>query len=81
MMLPYPETIYKDIVNVFSLFILNSFRDLSVKEVKEMLNFDLSSTRAGIELIGIGEKMGQKKWQKEAKKFSYCLKRSLWKIV
>ncbi|KPA09982.1 Addiction module antidote protein, HigA [Candidatus Magnetomorum sp. HK-1] len=64
----YPETMYKDIVNVLSLFILNRFRDLSVKEVKEMLNFDLSSTRAGIELIGIGEKKGQKKWQKEGQK-------------
>jgi addiction module HigA family antidote len=43
----YPETMYKDIVNVLSLFILNRFRDLSVKEVKEMLNFDLSATKAG----------------------------------
>jgi hypothetical protein len=83
----YPETMYKDIVNVLSLFILNRFRDLSVKEVKEMLNFDLSSTRAGIELIGIGEKKRAKKVAKRgakrgAKKFSYYgLKRSLWKIV
>jgi len=60
----YPETMHKDIVNVLSLFILNRFRDLSVKEVKEMLNFDLSSTRAGIELIGIGEKRGKKEGQR-----------------
>ena len=58
---------HKDIVNVLSLFILNRFRDLSVKEVKEMLNFDLSATRAGIELIGIGEKRGERKGKKEGK--------------
>jgi len=59
-----PEAMHKDIVNVLSLFILNRFRDLSVKEVKEMLNFDLSATRAGTELIGIGEKKGERKGQK-----------------
>jgi addiction module HigA family antidote len=61
----YPETMHKDIVNMLSLFILNRFRDLSVKEVKEMLNFDLSATRAGIELIGIGERKGKKEGKKE----------------
>ena len=38
----------------------NRARNLSVKEVKEMLNFDLSATRAGTELIGIGEKKVKK---------------------
>jgi len=55
---------HKDIVNVLSLFILNRFRDLSVKEVKEMLNFDLSATRAGTELFGMGEKKGKKEGQR-----------------
>jgi predicted transposase YdaD len=59
---------HKDIVNVLSLFILNRFRDLSVKEVKEMLNFDLSATRAGTELIGIGERKGEKKGERKGQK-------------
>jgi len=33
-----------------------------------MLNFDLSATRAGIELIGMGEKRGEKKGEKKGKK-------------
>jgi len=60
----YPETLHKDISNVLSLFILNRFRDLSVKEVKEMLNLNLSETRVGKELIGIGKKEGKKEGQR-----------------
>ncbi|KPA10479.1 hypothetical protein MHK_009331 [Candidatus Magnetomorum sp. HK-1] len=56
----YPKDKHKDISNVLSLFILNRFKDISVKEVKEMLNFDLSETRAGKELIGLGQREGQK---------------------
>ncbi|ETR68514.1 MAG: hypothetical protein OMM_04520 [Candidatus Magnetoglobus multicellularis str. Araruama] len=55
----FPESSNRNVLNVLSLFILNRFKDLSVKEVRAMLNFDLSDTRAGEELIDMGLQKGR----------------------
>jgi len=61
----YPESLNRNVLNVLSLFILNRFKDLSVKEVRAMLNFDLSDTRAGEELIDMGLQKGLQKGRQE----------------
>jgi len=38
-----------------------NFKELSIKEVRAMLDFDLSETKAGEELIEIGRKRRRKK--------------------
>jgi len=57
----YPDSMHHDVLNVLSLFILSKFKDISIKEVRSMLNFDLSDTRAGEELIEIGLQKGIQK--------------------
>jgi len=61
----YKDSLKKNVLNVLSLFILNRFKDLTVKEVRAMLNFDLSDTKAGEELMDIGRQEGRKEGQKE----------------
>jgi len=58
----------RNVLDVFSLFILSKFKQLSIMEVRAMLNFDLSDTKAGEELIAIGEERGMKIGKKEGKK-------------
>jgi hypothetical protein len=55
----YKDKLKRNVLNVMSLFILNRFKDLTVKEVRTMLNFDLSDTRAGEELLNIGRQEGR----------------------
>jgi predicted transposase YdaD len=47
---------------------LNRFRKLSVKEVIAMLHLNLEETKAGRELISIGEKKGEKKGETKGEK-------------
>jgi predicted transposase YdaD len=54
----YEEDKHNECVEILGLFILNRFRNLSLKEVIAMLNFDLQKTKAGQELIGIGIEKG-----------------------
>ena len=61
----YQDSLKRNVLNVLSLFILNRFRDLTVKEVRAMLNFDLSDTKAGEELMDIGRQEGRKEGQQE----------------
>ena len=63
----YTNSLKKNVLNVLSLFILNRFKEISVKEVRAMLNFDLSDTRAGEELMNIGRLEGQKKGRLEGR--------------
>ena len=65
----YPESLNRNVLNVLSLFILNRFKNLSVKEVRAMLNFDLSDTKAGEELIDMGL---QKELQKGRQELLYA---------
>jgi len=55
-------------LDILSLFILNRFRNLSLEEVQNMLNFDISKTVAGKQLIEIGEQIGAKKGVKQGVK-------------
>ncbi|ETR74170.1 MAG: hypothetical protein OMM_00419 [Candidatus Magnetoglobus multicellularis str. Araruama] len=61
----YQDSLKRNVLNVLSLFILNRFRDLTVKEVRAMLNFDLSDTKAGEELMDIGRQEGRKEGREE----------------
>ena len=61
----YPDSLDRNVLNVLSLFILNRFNDLSIREVRAMLNFDLSNTKAGMELINIGRQEGHKEGRQE----------------
>jgi addiction module HigA family antidote len=61
----YPESVNRNVLNVFSLFILNRFKNISIKEVRAMLNFDLSDTRAGEELIDMGRVEGRLEGRQE----------------
>ena len=63
----YPESLNRNVLSVLSLFILNRFKDLSVKEVRAMLNFDLSDTKAGEELIDMGLQKGLQKGRLEGR--------------
>jgi len=47
------------VIDVMALFIINKFKKLSIKEVRAMLDFDLSDTKAGEELIEIGREEGR----------------------
>jgi hypothetical protein len=64
----YKDSLKRNVLNVLSLFILSRFKDLTVKEVRAMLNFDLSDTRAGEELLDIGRLEGKIEGKKEGKK-------------
>ena len=64
----YPANLHVEAIDVLSLFILSRFRNLSLEEVKDMLNFDLSNTVAGKQLIGIGHERGEKKGIKKGEK-------------
>jgi hypothetical protein len=63
----YKDSLKRNVLNVLSLFILSRFKDLTVKEVRAMLNFDLSDTRAGEELLDIGRLEGKIEGKKEGK--------------
>ena len=54
----YPQQLHYSALDVLSLFILNQFRNLSLEEIHTMLNFDISNTLAGKQLIEIGEQIG-----------------------
>ena len=56
----YPKKLHHNALDILSLFILNRFRNLSLEEVQNMLNFDISKTVAGKQLIEIGEQNGKK---------------------
>jgi len=49
------------VTEILGLFILNRFSKLSLEEVIRMLNFDLSKTKAGKELIDMGMEKGMEK--------------------
>jgi len=61
----YPDSLNRNVLNVLSLFILNRFKDLSIMEVRSMLNFDLSDTKAGEELIDIGRQEGRQEGRQD----------------
>ena len=63
--LAYPDSMHNQVLNVLSLFILSKYKDISIKEVRAMLNFDLSNTRAGEELIDIGVQKGIQKGRQD----------------
>jgi len=56
----YPIKLHHNALDILSLFILNRFRNLSLEEVQTMLNFDISNTVAGKQLIEIGQQIGTK---------------------
>ncbi|KPA10721.1 hypothetical protein MHK_009073, partial [Candidatus Magnetomorum sp. HK-1] len=56
----YPKKLHHNALDILSLFILNRFRNLSLEEIHTMLNFDISKTLAGKQLIEIGEQIGVK---------------------
>ena len=64
----YPPKMHINALDIMSIFILNRFRNLSLEEVRYMLNFDLSTTRAGKQLIHIGEESGVKQGVKQGAK-------------
>jgi len=57
----YPKHLHQDVLNVLALFLLNRFRDLSREEVIQMLDFDLTETRAGQEIFQEGMEKGIEK--------------------
>jgi len=63
--LAYPDSMHNQVLNVLSLFILSKYKDISIKEVRAMLNFELSNTRAGEELIDIGVQKGIQKGRQD----------------
>jgi len=52
----YPKKLHHNALDILSLFILNRFRNLTLEEVQNMLNFDISKTVAGKQLVEIVEK-------------------------
>jgi len=58
---------YDSYIIILSLFILNRFRNISLEEIHTMLNFDISKTLAGKQLIEIGEQIGVKQGSKNEK--------------
>jgi hypothetical protein len=55
-----------EVIDIMALFLLSRFHRITIKEVIEMLNFDLADTAAGKELIQLGEEQGIKKGHTEA---------------
>jgi predicted transposase YdaD len=63
----YPDEIIPEIIDIMALFLLSRFHRITIKEVIEMLNFDLADTAAGKELIQLGEEQGIEKGIKKGK--------------
>jgi predicted transposase/invertase (TIGR01784 family) len=61
----YPKAYHHNALDILSLFILNRFRNLTLEEVQTMLNFDISNTVAGKQLIEIGTQIGAKQGVKQ----------------
>ncbi len=61
----FTDDAYHDIVQIMMLFFLDRFKDLSIEEVKNMWNFDLAKTKAGQELLSMGNKKLEKRIIKE----------------
>ncbi|KPA10317.1 hypothetical protein MHK_009477 [Candidatus Magnetomorum sp. HK-1] len=61
------ETVHQ-LTDLLSLFILDRQRNMNMKEVQAMFDFDISNTLVGQELIQVGEKKGEKIGQKKATK-------------
>ena len=49
------------VMDVMALFLISRFKQLSLRRIRAMMDFDLSETKAGEELIEIGEKRGEKR--------------------
>ena len=64
----YPEKLHHSALDILSLFILNRFRNLSLEEVQTMLNFDISKTVAGKQLVEMGRQIGTKQGVKQGVK-------------
>jgi hypothetical protein len=64
----YPKAYHHNALDILSLFILNRFRNLTLEEVQTMLNFDISNTVAGKQLIEIGTQIGAKQGVKKGVK-------------
>ncbi|KPA15695.1 hypothetical protein MHK_004103 [Candidatus Magnetomorum sp. HK-1] len=61
-----------DAIEILGLFILNRFKQLKLKEVLSMLNFNLTETVAGQEImdigLGIGKREGERDGMRKAKR-------------
>jgi len=79
------ETVHQ-LTDLLSLFILDRQRNMNMKEVQAMFDFDISNTLVGQELIQLGEKRGEKKATKKmiatlmAEKFNINARRVMPKL-